>query len=89
MYVKVSPNLNAAVAYWNDAMSGIIPGYVESSRAPMGDISLAQWDAQGAVLRARVRNVNLQVSTALGGPSIDALASRMQIMIDRVNTLAS
>jgi len=88
VYVKVSPDIPAAEAYWQSAMAGISPGYVDAPHSRMGDVSLAQWDAQGAVLRVRVKNVNLQVSTALGGPSLDALEWRMQLMVDRVNALA-
>src|SRR6266498_943004 len=51
MTVKISPDLAAADAFWNLNMATRIGGYVEAPPPAMGDVSFAQWDAQGGVLR--------------------------------------
>lgn len=88
VYVKVSPDMASAETYWSSAMAGLIPGYIQRTDIQLGDKTLGQWASEGAVLRVRVKNVNLQLSTN-AGPSIDALLPGMQRMIQRVNTQVS
>jgi hypothetical protein len=70
-------------------MAGSIPGYVEAPRQNMGDVTLAQWDSRGAVLRVRIKNVNLQVFQEPGWTLHRCARGEMQVLIARVERLAT